>query len=148
VHSVKSTSASVGAMALSSIAKELEYAGKEENLEYIEAHFAEFTERYESLKAKLDEVFAQAEEAEEDKEYAVLDRKRIEELCQACEEMDSLRVAELLEELKTKRYSKKEEELLKKIDSHISQYDYDEAVMVIYEWLSDGGNNEKYFSSR
>ena len=139
VHSVKSTSASVGAMALSAVAKELERAGKEEDIEYIEAHFAEFADRYESLKAKLDEVFAQAMEVEEEKEYAVLDRKRMEELCLACEIMDSSKVSELSEELNSKRYSQKEEEIFKKIDSHISQYDYDEAALVIHEWLSNGG---------
>ncbi len=49
VHAVKSTSFGIGATELGEMAKELELAGKEENISYIQAHHREVMHEYEEV---------------------------------------------------------------------------------------------------
>lgn len=53
VHGLKSALASIGAAALSAMAKELEFAGKEERISYIEEHHETFMDAYEAFFAQL-----------------------------------------------------------------------------------------------
>lgn len=61
VHGVKSTSASVGAMELSELAKQMEYAGKEGNLEFIDEHMDQLVERCEQMIRALEQFFSKDE---------------------------------------------------------------------------------------
>ncbi len=53
VHGMKSAMRSIGATSLSELARELEYAGKEGRIEYIQAHHKELMEEYKKLFLKL-----------------------------------------------------------------------------------------------
>ena len=53
VHGVKSAMRSIGALRISEIAKELEFAGKEDRLDYIRAHHNELITEYEALFSRL-----------------------------------------------------------------------------------------------
>ena len=58
-HGIKSTSASIGAMGLSSLAKELEYAGKEKNLEFISDRLPLFLKEYQLILEEIKDYLVQ-----------------------------------------------------------------------------------------
>lgn len=135
VHGVKSSSASIGASKVSELAKELEYAGKEGNIAFIDEKFAEFVSLCQGVIDMLDGMFAADEKTEQEKEVAVLQKEWLAQICAACEEMDALTATQLLEEVKKKKYSEDEEEMIRKIEDYMNQYDYDEVVSLIQKCL-------------
>jgi len=137
VHGIKSTSASVGVIKLSELAKELEYAGKEGNIEFIDVHMAQFNDMCKEIMQVLHDFFDK-EESNEEKAFGTLDQEWVTAIRDACEDMDSVKATELIANIQGKRYSDKEEELVKKIEAYVDQYDYDEVVSLLQEWLSDG----------
>ena len=58
VHSLKSTSKTIGAMQLSEMALSLETAAKQNNLEYIKEHHAMMMQVYENLKENISRILA------------------------------------------------------------------------------------------
>lgn len=138
VHSVKSTSAGVGAMALSEFAKGLESAGKEGDVAFIDSHFDDFVSLCTKVIKWLDDFFCKTGEPAEEKEAAVLQKEWLLEIYHACEDMDSLKVAHLMEQVKDKQYPEEEEILLGQIADFIDQYDYDEILMLLQKWIQDG----------
>jgi len=137
VHGIKSTSASVGVIKLSELAKELEYAGKEGNIEFIDVHMAQFNDMCKEIMQVLHDFFDK-EDSNEEKAFGTLDQEWVTAIRDACEDMDSVKATELIANIQGKRYSDKEEELVKKIEAYVDQYDYDEVVSLLQEWLSDG----------
>ena len=135
VHAVKSSSASVGAAELSELAKQLELAGKEENREFIESNMAAFEESCEQIIERLG-TFFDKEEAVGHKVLGTLDRQWVYDICQACEDMDSAKATELLEQIQDKQFSDKEEMLVHHIKEYVDQYDYDEVVLEAQKWLA------------
>ena len=67
VHALKSSAALIGAMELSEGAKELEMAGKEDNIDYIKQHHDEVMKLLRSYKEPLSKIFAEDEKKEEEK---------------------------------------------------------------------------------
>ncbi len=135
VHGVKSSSASVGAMELSELARQLELAGKEENLEFIDTHIQQFTDSCEKMIKELSVFFKDDNTETEEKELSILDKQWLADISQACEDMDSSKATELLEQLQNKRFSEDESRLVKKIEEYVNQYDYDEVVDVLQEYI-------------
>ena len=138
VHGIKSISASVGAMELSERAKELEIAGKKGDLVYIDENIKPFLQQCDEIIKVLQQYF-EKEETALNQEMSVLEHQWVIDMCEACEEMDSIKAVELLENTKGKRYSEKETELVTQIEEYVNQYDYDEAVSLLQQWISDGG---------
>jgi len=136
VHGIKSTSASVGAMELSELAKQLEFAGKENNLEFIKRHMPRFVTICEEIIGALEHFFAKEREDAEEKEISILEKQWMLDISEACEEMDSAKATDLLKQIEGKRFDKEEELLVKKIESHVNQYDYDEVVTLMQEELA------------
>lgn len=142
VHSIKSTSASIGAMQLSEMAKELERAGKESDTAFIASGFDGFIDMCMQICRELELYFSKetgstaAEEvAETEADRPVLDKEWFSALYAACEEMDALKAADLLKQVKNKRYGEKETELLEQLRACIDQYDYDESMELLQKWL-------------
>lgn len=59
VHAVKSASASVGAMTVSEMFKDLESAGKSSNLGFIDSHFNDYMRAYEEILSKIKDYLSQ-----------------------------------------------------------------------------------------
>ena len=133
VHSVKSTSAGVGAMELSGLAKALESAGKEENLDYIDSHIDDFFRCYNQILKELGNYFTKQKKTETEKEKSVLEKSWLEAVRQACENMDSSEAENLLKQIANKRFSEEETELVHKIEAYVDQYDYDEVLELLAE---------------
>ena len=139
VHAVKSTSASIGAMELSEIAKQLEAAGKEENVVFINAHMNQFVECCEYIIRMLNLFFAKDTETVEEREVSALEDSWLEEVSAACDEMDAVKAAELLGKIAGMRFAPEDEQLLEQIRGFVNQYDYDEVVDLIQGRLVRGG---------
>jgi len=131
VHSIKSTSASVGAIDISELAKQLEYAGKEENLEFIDKYINLFVQKCERMIKVLDDLFKQDKYVVLEEEISILDKQWLHDVRQACEDMDSAKAVELLKGMAGKRFSEEDSELLKKIEEYVNQYDYEEVVSLL-----------------
>ncbi len=131
VHAVKSTSASVGAIELSELAKQLEFAGKEENLEFIDNHIDPFVEKCEHMIKVLDKFWESEEDVVSEGETSILDNQWLHDIRQACDEMDSSKASSLLEQVQGKRFSQEESILIKKIREYVNQYDYEEVVSLL-----------------
>ena len=134
VHGVKSSSASIGALALSELAKQLEFAGKEDNIDFIEDNMDKFVDMCENLIHNLNIFFDDENQETDDKAIDSIDKQWMIEMGQACEDMDSSRAAELLEEIKNKKFSKEESSIIKKIKEFVNQYEYDEVTVIVQEF--------------
>ncbi len=131
VHALKSSGASVGAMSLSNQARQLEAAGKEQDVAYIEEHFTTFTECCRETIQVLEAFFGEDPKTEVATELSALDSQWIQDIRVACEQMDSSKAEELLEELSGKSFSNEESVLIQKIRNHVEQFDYDEVVTLL-----------------
>lgn len=141
VHSVKSTSASIGAKELSELARQLELAGKREDETFINSKFDDFAYMCTNMVSSLDTFFARYDSADDKEnvtlESAVLSKEWLTKIYHACEDMDSIRAAELIKQTDKKRYSDEEEELLAAVRDYVSQYDYDEVIELLNERIED-----------
>lgn len=135
VHGVKSSSASIGAIELSEMAKQLEFAGKEENFEFIDSHMDNFVDKSNEIISVLDTFFEGDEEINDADitEMATLDRKWLSDISEACNDMDSNRVSQLMKLVKGKVFNESDKKLIKQIEKSIEQYDYDEVVTLVDE---------------
>lgn len=141
VHSVKSTSASIGAKELSELARQLELAGKREDETFINSKFADFAYMCTNMVSSLDTFFARYDSADDEEivtlESAVLSKEWLTKIHHACEDMDSIQAAELIKQTDKKKYSDEEEELLAAVRDYISQYDYDEVIELLNKRIED-----------
>jgi len=139
VHAVKSTSASIGAMELSEIARQLEAAGKEENVAFVEAHMRQFTECAEYIIKVLDVFFHREAKTVEEQEISSLEEYWLQAVCKACEEMDAVKAMELFKGVEGKRFTSEDAQIVNRLRGFVNQYDYDEAVELIQKRLAKEG---------
>lgn len=111
VHSVKSSCANIGALELSQMARDLEDAGKREDIGYIKEHNQEFLDCYRRLIDDLENLFATDEGEEEKNEESGVTEAReisvaewdtmIDRLSYYLQELELDMAQELIEELST-----------------------------------------------
>jgi len=114
VHGIKGSMASIGATKVSELAKQLEFAGKENRIGYITEHHGAFKEEYERLFVAIcDSLGIEEEKEEEDngKTLPVIEEERLEYF---------------IEELETAAYELQQEKMLVILDA-LEQYRYQEA---------------------
>ena len=99
VHGVKSTSASVGVMELSRLARELETAGKERDWTFVDENIGLFLQTCEEVIGTLQQFF-EKEETGVNMEMSVLEPEWVQNMYEACEDLDSMKAAELLKKTK------------------------------------------------
>ena len=133
VHGVKSSSAGIGALELSTMAKELELAGKEQRLDFIESHYENFVYKAKEVVENIKEFFGEEstgieEQKTTDAQLHTLDQEWIKAMVDACDNMDSQSIAELIETLKDKTYNEVDSKTIQQIIEYASQYDYDEII--------------------
>ncbi|MBQ4523907.1 MAG: response regulator [Lachnospiraceae bacterium] len=138
VHGLKSASASIGAMELSELSKELEMAGKKEQLDFIESHYDDFVCKANEVEENLKEFFAEEtvdgeENMSTDFPQQALDKRWIKAMTDACDDMDSQEIAKLMDELKGKHFNEEDSKKIQQITEYANQYDYDEIISVLQE---------------
>ena len=131
VHSLKSSSANIGAQELSELAKNMEYAGKENDEEYIEANIQKLLTMSDEILENIGKYLKSIKEPDEGIEVSVLDKEWIDEVKQACEEMDSSRISLLMELIADKKFEGEDKQLVEEIEKHVSQYDYDDVIALL-----------------
>ena len=136
VHGLKSASASIGAMELSELAKELEMAGKNEELDFIESHYDTFFRKANEVEENLKEFFAEETVDGEEKMSTdflqhTLDQEWIKAMVDACDDMDSQRISKLMEALKGKHFNEADSKKIQQMKEYANQYDYDEIIAVL-----------------
>ena len=107
VHALKSSSKIIGAMGLSEMARALESAGKEGNIDYIREHHEAVMEEYLKYKDRLKELFGEVEEQAEEEEITEFkpwaDRVQMirayEGFKDAAKTMNSHKIADIIKEM-------------------------------------------------
>lgn len=152
VHGIKSSSASIGAKEVSDLAKELEFAGKEKKLEYINSNIDEFTvktlkllENIDTFMEKrgyksVDDLVEDVKENEKDiyndeKVIASIDKEILERLREAFNDVDMEEIESLLKEIKIQDYDEKTTNLIKQLQENLQMFEYDAAIELISEFL-------------
>lgn len=132
VHGIKSSSKSIGANILAEAAYQLEMAGKEANVQYIEEYNEGFLIAYRLLLKQLKEAL----ETLEPKKEAVVKQPIAQELLDAklsaaraaIGEWEAKTAAEVIEELQGYELSAELEAALPEILEHLEMYDFDLAL--------------------
>ncbi len=160
VHALKSTSIGIGAQKLGEMAKELETAGKEENISYIQAHHREVMHEYEEVLLEIGgetirdrfekgPVMISKEELEQEPEVKEeISREQLKfQLNSLIELMDTFEKEEVehkIRELSVYCYQRKNlEDMLKPVSERINQFDFLTAAEEVAVLLKEGGNEDE-----
>lgn len=129
VHAVKGASAGVGADVLSGLAKDLESAGREENMNLVRALFNGFMEELNTTKDILAEHLgvteAQTEDAPDRETRDGFDRADTDALKEACEDMDYEAAGEILKRMSQFTYPAALNEILSSMIKYCDEFEYD-----------------------
>ena len=140
VHSLKSIAKQIGAGALSEFAAQLEKAGHEGNLSFIDTNTEALLADYRELKKKLrplfaDEVAVPVGEKIADKESIVA---CLEQLIATLEEIDSLAIEEALESFDQYTYGREsEKKYLEQIRKASEEFDIDLCMELAVKWKEE-----------
>ena len=152
VHGLKSSSGSIGAKKVADLAKKLEAAGKENNLEYINNNIDEFKNN--TLKIleninkfinkknykKEEERLKNIEENEiSNKEMVThqIDKEILKKLSDSFEEVNLEDIENLLKEITKQKYDEKTKKLIKQIQQYLEVFEYDNSIQLIGEFLEE-----------
>ncbi|MBQ8634317.1 MAG: response regulator [Lachnospiraceae bacterium] len=156
VHALKSTSIGIGATALGEMAKELEMAGKEGNISFIQARHREVMHEYEEVlleiggetirdKFEKGPVDINAEESEEQVVLEEITEDRfafhLKELTELLNTFEKGGVDAKIQELSKYSFKGKNlKDLLKPISEQVSRFDFLSAAEDVAKLLEEGGN--------
>ena len=103
VHALKSTARMIGADALSDLAKGLEDAAKNRNVEYIRMHHENLLLKYRETEQSIRDIFEEDKKDGEQKEYQEISglelRKRLEEIEDSLNTFEAEKAKTLIEQL-------------------------------------------------
>lgn len=157
VHALKSTSIGIGATELGEMAKELEMAGKEGNISYIQAHHREVMHEYEEvlleiggekIRDKFEKGPVNIQEEEVPTEAVVREELGEEQfkghlkiLTDLLDTFEKDEVENKIKELSAYSYCGTNlEDLLKSVHEKVSQFDFLTAAEEVARLLEEGGN--------
>ena len=157
VHGMKSAMRSIGAMQLSEKARLLEYAGKENRIDFIFENHRSLMEEYIALfeRLKQNEIICPRKSQEEQEEETVEINKlpllstdvlerTIEQMEETMYTLDGERLLELIAFLEGYQYKGQNmQEVLAPIRRKVEMYDYVSAVESIMRWKSELAGKEK-----
>ncbi len=132
VHALKSTSLTVGAVALSELARDMEEAAGKQDEEFVKKHQAQLVEMYREVLKDIQEHLPKEEQNQiEQIEISTEELKeRFDELAKALEEFDVEVALEKIDELKVFCYEGHAMELcMQKTQKAVDGFDFEEAKM-------------------
>lgn len=150
VHALKSSAKQIGANHLSSVAAGLEQAGLNNDMDYISRHTNAMLIELLRLRQDMSKYFTDSElSAYDDAPSAAPSRDEPEmkpatpeesdlfqEMQNALDEMDSLRIDDVLEKMAALKCTSREKAYLQRLRSAVDEYDLDAAQEVLTEWWS------------
>ena len=152
VHGLKSALFSIGATKISEMAKQLEFAGKENRIDYIEEHHHEMMAEYENLFYRLKrnkticpEGMTQEEEAEN---LPIIETERLDKIISNMEDamyaLDEEILLELIEELEQYQYrGNNMKKVLVPVRRKIEMSDLISAVETVIKWKTETDKKEE-----
>ena len=140
VHAMKNSAALVGAGHLSEMARNLEYAANDKNMDYIDRHHENFVNYYEDISASLSTILFGTEKPE----VMVMDKESfLNDLNQACEAMDNfdtLFLNDYILKLQNIEFPSSDiEDLVQKMKDAVRDFDSDAFYEVVNELKSSLG---------
>ena len=146
VHALKSSSAAIGANAMSTLFRELEFAGKASNLEFIESHSGKVFEIFKDVLDVVKDYLTKngilentGDESEPEGEVVTLDTSIIDELIDQLAKFNIKATEEKINECCTINYGKEINQAIRQIKSQLDIFDYHKAK----ELLTDLKNKEE-----
>ena len=143
VHALKSASANIGAMELSSMAKAHEFAAKDGRFDFIKDNYGILQEEYENILNEIEQVLTsfgvigniEEEESEEQNlgEQEVIDR--VEEILGLLEDFKPKDAANRLDALLEYKINSETKKVLQSIRTKLKLYDDDAAEELLHELL-------------
>lgn len=140
VHALKSSSAAIGAKAMSDMFRELEFAGKADNTEFIDSHsghvFETFSDVLDVVKAYLVEngVFeGEAAAPEPEGEVTQLDESLLDELIDALTHFNIKVTEERIEECASINYGHEINEVIREVKNKLEIFDYHKAKELLMD---------------
>jgi signal transduction histidine kinase/DNA-binding response OmpR family regulator len=128
-HAMKAACGNISQPQLSALAKELEFAGKEENEALIREKAPDFLEKLENFVRQHDINPGESEESavaiEEDTAFL---KEKLALIASACEEYDEAAANQHLQELESRSWSKTTKALFSSIQEDLLHSDFDEAA--------------------
>ena len=131
VHAIKGSCANIGAYEASMKARQLEDAGKKENLEYIRERMPAFRQIMLLLLEQVEKALAQLEESSApDKQIGnILELQgQVEKLCEALDTLNLSAAEALFTEMNNCQWAPQLALCLKEMGEAMSMFDYDEAM--------------------
>lgn len=135
VHALKSSSRQIGADKLSKLAADLEKAGNENDIEFIEKNTPSLLEQYRAFKDILAPLFPEcAEKAEKQAANSEEIRSLLGELKEALDNFDTLQVDDVIEKMSAYEYPADQFALFKKLNSAAENTDIEECGKIADKW--------------
>jgi CheY-like chemotaxis protein/two-component sensor histidine kinase len=140
-HALKSALANIGETKLSGIAKDLEQAGRNRNTGVMIKETPELISALESLVVKLKPA-GEDNDLEISEEDLNLLQDKLQKIKEACAIFDNDSVAKSLNDLRQKKWPNHTNAVFDDIAMHILHSDFDDAVTVCTDYLSDMENGK------
>ena len=123
VHALKSSARIIGAAGLSEMARRLEAAGKEHNMEEIGSKTGELLKKYRELDSRLKPMDPEQEETKE--LTAAMRREAFRTIAEIAGSMDFGMMEDLLRELKGYKLTNEDAEAVRMMEDRLMQLDWD-----------------------
>jgi CheY-like chemotaxis protein len=134
VHAMKSALANIGERDLSNIAFRLEQAGREKDINVLLSETDVFLGKLNKVINEIKNKEEKNELTEDSEDAIILLKDKLQIIKDACAELDKKVIKNILNELRTKIWSQKTNELLSSIDEHLLHSEFDETSMLIDEY--------------
>lgn len=141
VHALKSSSAAIGAKGLSALFKELEFAGRGNNIEFINAHTSNVINMFSRVLEKVHDYLVSNNVFEEDDsdmpagDEVEFDKSLAENIVSALEKFNIKESEEKIAELSTVNYGSNNNSFIKDIKKCIDTFDYIKAKEMLKELI-------------
>lgn len=148
VHGIKSSSASIGAMEVSALFKELEFAGKDERIEEIREKFNPYMEKFKEILEIVKQYLIDngefeetVEENLENKEVEVLTLEELQSLKSELNKMNLKVCDERIPEMAGKNYGAETNNQIKKLKEAYDMFDFHQAKLVLGDLITAYGGS-------
>ena len=129
VHALKSALLSIGAQELSSLAGNLEMAGRNEDMDFINRSTDDFLQKLEELLNNTNLAVTRIRKNNSSDE--IIEKSLLIRLKNALDEIDAVTTDNIIKELQSKNWNEELHAAIEKINQNILLFEYDEAQAVI-----------------
>ena len=145
VHGIKSSSASIGAMEVSTLFKELEFDGKAGNVQAINEKFNGYLDKFKEILEEVKEYLisigkfneVQADENLDDKESEVLTAETLRNLKTELDKMNLKVTDELVTEMASRNFGTQANRQFKKLKEAYDMFDFHQVKAILNEMIEN-----------